>query len=461
MRTKLLILATTLCLWALPPRLLGQDTSNARSFSLAQAVEFALKNNVEVKNMQIDAASANARVGEIRAIGLPQISAQAQIVHNIEIQKVILENGAGPFGNPDIPVGAVLAFPFQLKNLGGVTLNANQLLFDGSYFIGLKAAKTYKELAQKGITQSKTEVTAAVTKAYYSVLVNSDRLELLNINFGRLDTLLRETKAMYDNGFVEKIDLDRLEVQLNNLNTERQKVIRLAELSEYLLKFQMGVPINERIVLTDGLPRNTTEDFVLPAKVADDFNYNQRVEYSLLQTQKELAALNVRNSRVGYMPQLLAFGTFGYNPAASQFSKLFDFKERWFQYSLVGVQLNVPIFDGLQKYYKVQQSKLTLQKTEQSEGLLKNSIDLEIRQAAVTLTNALESLKSQQRNMELAQEIERVTRIKYQQGVGSNIEVINAVSSYREAQTNYYTALYDAVIARIDYRKATGILVQP
>jgi outer membrane protein TolC len=125
------------------------------------------------------------------------------------------------------------------------------------------------------------------------------------------------------------------------------------------------------------------------------------------------------------------------------------------------VQLNVPIFDGLQKYYKVQQSKLALQKTEQSQELLKNSIDLEIRQAAVTLTNALESLKSQQRNMELAQEIERVTRIKYQQGVGSNIEVINAVSSYREAQTNYYTALYDAVIARIDYRKATGILVQP
>ncbi|HEX8532147.1 MAG TPA: TolC family protein, partial [Cytophagales bacterium] len=230
MKKTLLLLAAGLSLLALPSHLLAQDTTGARRFSLAQAVDFALKNNVNVKNAQIDAASANARVGEIRAIGLPQVSAQAQLIHNIEIQKVVLENGAGPFGNPDIPVGAVLSFPFQLKNLGGVTLNASQLLFDGSYFIGLRAAKTYKELSTKSLTASKIDITEAVTKAYYSVLVNSDRLELLDINLGRLDTVLRETRAMYENGFVEKIDLDRLEVQLNNLNTEKQKVERLADL---------------------------------------------------------------------------------------------------------------------------------------------------------------------------------------------------------------------------------------
>ncbi len=459
MKKKLLLLAAGLSLLALPPHLHAQDTTSVRHFSLAEAVDFALKNNVAVKNAQLDAVSANARVGEIRAIGLPQISAQAQIIHNIEIQNVILENLPGPFFNPERPIGSVQAFPFQLKNLGGVTLNANQLIFDGSYFLGLKAAKTYKELSSKSLTASKIDVTEAVAKAYYSVLVNSDRLELLDINLGRLDTVLRETRAMYENGFVEKIDLDRLEVQLNNLSTEKQKVERLAELGNYLLKFQMGLPMTERIVLTDSISRNALDNFQAP--VVSDFNYDQRIEYSLLQTQKQLAALDVRNTRTGYMPQLAAFGTFGYNPAATQFSKLFDFKERWFQYSLVGLQLNVPIFDGFQKYYKTQQSKITLQKTEQSQELLRNSIDLQIRQSVTTLTNALETLKTQQRNMELAREVERVTRIKYQQGVGSNIEVINAVSAYREAETNYYTALYDAVIARIDYQKATGTLVQP
>ncbi len=459
MKKKLLLLAAGLSLFALPSHLLAQDTTNIRRFSLDEAVDFALKNNVTVKNAQLDAASANARVGEIRAIGLPQISAQAQLIHNIEIQKVVLENGAGPFGNPDIPVGAVLSFPFQLKNLGGVTLNANQLLFDGSYFIGLRAAKTYKELSTKSLVASKIDVTEAVTKAYYSVLVNRDRLKLLDINVGRLDTVLRETRAMYENGFVEKIDLDRLEVQLNNLNTEKQKVERLTELGDYLLKFQLGLPMEERLVLTDSISRNALDNFQAP--VVSDFNYNQRIEYSLLQTQKRLAGLDVRNGRAGYMPQLAAFGTFGYNPAASQFSKLFDFKDRWFQYSLVGLQLNVPIFDGLSKHFKIQQSKITLQKTELSQELLENSIDLQIRQAVTTLTNALETLKSQQRNMDLAREVERVTRIKYQQGVGSNIEVVTAVSDYREAETNYYTALYDALIARVDYQKATGTLAQP
>ncbi len=459
MTKKLLLLAAGLSLFGLPSHLLAQDSTGVRRFSLDEAVDFALKNNVAVKNAQLDIAGANARVGEIRAIGLPQVTGQAQIIHNIEIQKVVLENGAGPFGSPDLPVGAVLSFPFQLKNLGGVTLNASQLLFDGSYFLGLKAAKTYKELSSKSLTASKIDVTEAVTKAYYSVLVNSDRLELLDINLGRLDTVLRETRAMYENGFVEKIDLDRLEVQLNNLNTEKQKVERLAELGDYLLKFQLGLPMTERLVLTDSISRNALDNFAAP--VVSNFDYGQRIEYSLLQTQKQLAALDVRNGRAGYMPQLAAFGTFGYNPAASQFSKLFDFKERWFQYSLVGIQLNVPIFDGLSKHFKIQQSKLTLQKTEQSQELLKNSIDLQIRQAVTTLTNALETLKSQQRNMELAREVERVTRIKYQQGVGSNLEVVTAVSEYRLAETNYYTALYDALIARVDYQKATGTLGQP
>lgn len=462
MLQKILALTIGVSLWGVPHFLLAQDSTATRRLSLNEAVAFALQNNVSVKNAQIDELSAAARVGEIRAIGLPQISIDGQIIHNIKIQTQFLPaNAFAGFGGgdpnaPPPPANEVIPLPFGITNLGQVALTANQLLFDGSYFIGLKAAKTYKELSQKSLTQSKIDVTEAVTKAYYSVLVNSDRLELLNINIGRLDTLLRETRAMYENGFVEKIDLDRLEVQLNNLNTEKLKVERLAELGSYLLKFQMGLPINERVTLTDSLARNSLDDFEIPTN--NSFDYTQRTEYSILQTQKELAQLDIRNTRAGYMPRLVAFGSFGYNTGSLKFDL---YERKWYNYSNIGLSLSVPIFDGLQKYYKTQQAKLTLQKTEQSQDLLENSIDLEIQQAAVTLTNTVESLRSQKRNVELAQEVARVTRIKYQQGVGSNIEVINAVASYREAETNYYTALYDAIIARIDYQKATGTLVQP
>ncbi|QHT68218.1 TolC family protein [Rhodocytophaga rosea] len=446
--------------WLIPHQSIAQTTPPAQqNFSLKQAVDFALLNNVNVKNAQSDTKSANARVGEIRAVGLPQISAQAQLLHNIKIQNVILESGAGPsFGDPNAPpppAGTVIAFPFQLKNNGTVALNVNQLIFDGSYFIGLKAASTYKELAQKTLTQSKVTVADAVTKAYYGVLINRERLGLLNTNLTRLDTLFSETQAMYQNGFVEKIDVDRIEVQRNNLNTEKQKVERLVDLSSYLLKFQMGLRMNDIVVLTDRLNDENIENMVIAA--TENFNYNQRIEYSTLQTQKELAYLDIRNNRMGYLPQLAAFGTFGYNPAATKLGNITQ-NERWIDYSYVGLQLNVPIFDGLRKHYKIQQAKLTYEKTQQSTALLQNSIDLEIRQATVTLTNSLESLKSQKRNLDLAQEIVRVTRIKYQQGVGSNIEVINAEADFKEAQTNYYAALYDAYIAKVDLDRATGQL---
>jgi outer membrane protein TolC len=261
---------------------------------------------------------------------------------------------------------------------------------------------------------------------------------------------------MYDNGFVEKIDVDRLEVQFNNLKFEQDRVNRLQELGINLLKFQMGVPLTQNITLTDSLYFEGIENFAV--EPVSNFDYNQRIEYSLLQTQKELAALDIRNNRAQYLPQLAAFGTFGYNPAASKFSNLFDFKERWYDYSLVGLQLNVPIFDGLSKHFKTQQARLAYEKTDQNMNLLQNSIDLEMRQASINLTNSLDALKSQKRNLELASEVLRVSRIKYQQGVGSNIEVNNAITSYKEAETNFYSALYDALIAKVDMDKATGKL---
>lgn len=457
MHSRFLILILAVCsAWLIPSHSSAQTTApTQQNYSLKQAIDYALVNNVNVKNAQSDTKSANARVGEIRAVGLPQISAQAQLLHNIKIQNVILENGAGPFGDPNLPIGAVINFPFQLKNNGTLALNVNQLLFDGSYFIGLKAASTYKELAQKTLTQSKVTVADAVTKAYYGVLINRERLSLLNTNINRLDSLFLETQAMYQNGFVEKIDVDRIEVQRNNLVTEKQKVERLADLSMYLLKFQMGFRMNDIVVLTDSLNDDAFENMTVPAN--DNFNYNQRIEYSTLQTQKELAYLDIRNNRMGYLPQLAAFGSFGYNPASTKLGDITQ-KARWIDYSYVGLQLNIPIFDGLQKHYKIQQAKLTYEKTQQSTALLQNSIDLEIQQATVTITNSLESLKSQKRNLDLAQEIVRVTRIKYQQGVGSNIEVINAEADFKEAQTNYYAALYDAYIAKVDLDRATGQL---
>ncbi|RAK01889.1 outer membrane protein TolC [Larkinella arboricola] len=433
-----------------------------RDFSLNDAIHFATQQNINVKNTQLDALSAEARIREVKGLALPQVNVGASATYNAIIQKFIFP--AGGFGAPvdsTATGGAssgddVTAIPFGVKYQGSVAANVNQLIFDASYKIGLRAAATYRELAQKNITASKITVAEQVAKAYYGVLVSEERLKLLDINISRVDTLLRETRAMNTQGFVEKIDIDRLEVQLNNLKTDRQNVKNLVDLSYNLLKFQMGLPINAPIQLTDRIEAYSQQDLERAAVLDSAFDYGQRIEFSTLQTQITLADLDYQSIGKQYYPRLTAAATYGHNNGRNNFMDFWT--TQWFNSAAITLNLNVPIFDGFQKRYAAQQRKIAIDKARQTGELLKNSIDLQIRQATVTLTNNLQTLQSQKRNMDLAQEIVRVTRIKYKEGVGSNIEVLNAETSFREAQTNYFSALLDYMITKVDLDKALGKL---
>lgn len=444
-RSSLMMLAIVLCV--LP----GQAQEG--SYSLQQAVDYAIKNNINVKNAQLDAISAEARIGEIRAAGLPQVAANLNFSNALIIQKVILPaNIFDPTAPADAPPAAV---PFGIKNQGSASASLNQLIFNGSYFIGLKAAATYRELAQKNTTQTRVTVAENVTKAYYSVQVAEERAKVLDLNISRVDSLMRETKIMNESGFVELLDVNRIEVQINNLRTERQKVQNLIELSYALLKYQMTLPLDQKISLTDNI--NDVDIEKLRGTVTQgDVNYNNRIEFSLLDTQEKLAGLDIRNTRSGYLPSVSASLGYGYNNGRDRFADLFS--TQWFNNSLLSLNINIPIFDGFTKRYQMEQKKIALDKVKNGQTLLKQSIDFEARQADITIKNAFASLETQKRNQDLAQEIVRVSKIKYKEGVGSNIEVINAESSYKEAQTNYFAALYDLLIAKVDLTKARGEL---
>ncbi len=347
------------------------------------------------------------------------------------------------------------AVPFGIKNQGSASASLNQLIFNGSYFIGLKAAATYRELAQKNTTQTRVTVAENVTKAYYSVQVAEERAKVLDLNISRVDSLMRETKIMNESGFVELLDVNRIEVQINNLRTERQKVQNLIELSYALLKYQMTLPLDQKISLTDNI--NDVDIEKLRGTVTQgDVNYNNRIEFSLLDTQEKLAGLDIRNTRSGYLPSVSASLGYGYNNGRDRFADLFS--TQWFNNSLLSLNISIPIFDGFTKRYQMEQKKIALDKVKNGQTLLKQSIDFEARQADITIKNAFASLETQKRNQDLAQEIVRVSKIKYKEGVGSNIEVINAESSYKEAQTNYFAALYDLLIAKVDLTKARGEL---
>lgn len=431
--------------------LLTSLAATAQTYSLKQAVDYAITHQVQVKNSQIDLLNAGAKINEIKAMGLPQVNGSVALTNNIVLQRAFIP---AKIFNPAAAEGELIAAKFGVDNSGFASVGLSQLVFDGSYLLGLKASTVYKDLAVKSVTQSKQQVAENVTKAYYGILVNEKRQGLLALNVARLDTLLKETRELNKQGFVEKIDVQRLDVQANNLRTELENIERLQALSYSLLKFQMGFPMEEPIRLSESLEKVELATFNTNA--AGDFNYANRIEYSILQTQENLAELDLKSIKAGYLPRLVLNANYGYNAGANAFSDLMT--KQWFDNAAVTVASQIPIFDGFSKKYKAVQSANNLQKVRQSYSLLKSSIDLQRSQASITMKNALESMKEQKANLDLANEISRVTRVKYQQGVGSNLEVLNAESSIKESQANYFTALYNALVAKVELEKANGTL---
>lgn len=453
---------------ALAPAVQAQTT-----FTLQQCIDYALENSVQVQNARLDEEIAQSKVNETIGIGLPQISGGATVMHNSKLPRFFnTYSGAGGFFDfsaiPGIQLGDVVAAEnfFQLKSSGDVNVGVNQLIFSGSYLVGLKASKTYKELSYKTTTQSKEQIVQQVTKAYYTVLINKERATLFTSNIARVDSLFKNTKALYENGFAESIDADRIQVTLNNLIVERDKFLNMNELGVALLKFQMNYPMNQPIDVAGSIKDINVEQELTPETV----DYTNRPDYQLLEVNKQLQELNIKNRFSASLPTLSAFAKYGYSTQSPTVGGLFKTNsgfdevpgvgpDKWYNYSNYGLSLNIPIFSGLQNKFKVQQERIALEKINNNFRVLKASIDLEVQQAGLNYDNALKSQRAQQQNMELAAKVANVTKIKYEQGVGSNIEVIDAEDALRQAQTNYYNALFDAIVAKVDLDKAYGKLV--
>lgn len=441
-------------LWTLGPALAhGQAAKAPMDFTLQQALDFALENNANLKNAKEAVTASEAKVGEVLASGLPQINANADLGNAFVIPTTFLPGDF--FGKP----GEYVGVKFGTQYNGRATINLDQMIFNGSYFVGLKASRTYTELSRKDLISTQTDLVAAIKKAYYSVLVNKERLSLVEKNFQRLDSLLTQTKVMYNNGFVEKIDVSRIQVQYNNIVAARKTAGIGLEISENLLKFQMGMPVTEKINLTDKLEAIRFQ--VLDEDFAKDFNYNNRVEYSKLEVNRALAELDIKNTRSRYLPRLDFYGYYGYSYGTSVFTNFVAFGENWRNMGTYGLRFSLPIFDGLMKSKQVQQRQVQLRQLDNAKEMTRNMIDMEQQQNTKMFNNYLETFRMQKENMDLAEEVYKVSLIKYQQGVGSNIEVINSDASYKEAQTNYYAALYDALISSVDLEKAYGKLLSP
>tara|TARA_Y100000816_G_scaffold292325_1_gene287012 strand:+ start:4426 stop:5763 length:1338 start_codon:yes stop_codon:yes gene_type:complete len=426
--------------------------SQERKLSLKECIQLATENNENLKNSKLEERISKALSREYLSIGLPQINLDGGLKYNHDVPKSLIDISRFM---PGVPEGTEQEVQFGQAYDGRVDLFINQMIFNGSYFVGLSAAKELVRLSEKLTRRDEIDINVSVQKAFYTVLNTKSRIELVNINLERLQDLLKETTQLYQNGFIEKLDVDRIQVAYNNLNSEKIKADRLYELSKEILNFQIGLPVGTNIQLIGSLSEDIVNDF---SYNLTDFDYSKRIEYSILQTDKNLKFYDLKNNRSQYYPQIYANYNYGYNTSSSNYDLFFE-SDRWKSFGTLGLKIIVPIFDGFLKRSKINQSKYKIEQVENQMMFLERSINLQINQSIINYENTKESLTISKQNLELAQNVYNATERKYKEGVGSNLELIDSNNSLKIAQNQYYNSLYESIIASIDIKKTLGTLL--
>jgi outer membrane protein len=437
--------------------------------SVKQAVDFATKNSYQVRNAMIGIDLQRQQNREITAAAYPQLNGSANTSYfpNVAVQSfpnfiaaaaygVLVKEGVKTgTGDPIVAPSdfGIVEAQFGTKYTASGGLDLSQLLFDGQVFVGLQARKTAIDFAAKSADVTKEQIKANVHKIYYQLLAGKQQIGTIDANIARFEKLLNDTKEIFKNGFAEKLDVSKAEVSLTNLRTEKLRIENRLETGYLGLKMLMGMPVQAQLVLTDSLPENIFSQEVLDTK----FQYSERVEHEQLELNRKLNEYNIRRYKLSYLPTVSLSGSY-YKLAQRNEFNFFKTGEPWFPSSSIALRINVPIFDGFAKAARVRTARLQLEQTNNNLKNLELSIDREISETRINLRSAVATMEYQKKNMTLAEEVYDQTKLKYEQGLGSNLEITNSQAELTTAQNNYYSALYDAIVARVDYLRATGKL---
>jgi len=417
-------------------------------FSLQQAVDYAMKNSLQVKNALLDVLIQEQTNREVTGSAYPQVSASGSVTYYGKLPVSLVP--ADYFGGPP---GTFQKFAFGLvwNSTGGISLS--QILFDGQVFTGLQARRTLIDFQQKNVEISEEDIKANVYKVYYQLVVGKSQLDLLDANISRVEKLQHDTKLMFENGFAERLDVDRLFVQLTNLQTERTNAEVMLSNGYLGLKTLMGMPIKDELVLTDTLTDEQVKEGVLEA---GQFDYSQRKDYQLMDLGIKLGEYDVQRYKMSKIPTLSLNGYYNKNAQRPRFN--FFKGGEWFDVSAITLNLNIPIFNGFSTNARIARARLSLQQSRNQMEALKINIDNQMQSAANNFSAAISRLDFQKENIQLAERVYNQTKKKFEAGVGSQIDINNAQTDLKTAETNYINALYNAVIAKVDYLKATGKL---
>lgn len=421
-----------------------------QTYSLKQCIDYAKENNSNIKIAYLDADVSNEVVWEQTGKGLPQINISGSLEDKLKITTQLL-----PGELMGQPAGTFIPVKFGTKYNATGTISLTQKIFDGSFWVGLKAAKISEEMSQQNIQKTNEQTVYDVSTSYYRALIVKKRLENLKLILGASESTLKSTELKFQNGLAKKIDVDKIKVSYNNTRSQVQQTELSYDQALNNLKYYMGMPVENSITLTGDLPDYSTE-FSLAN--SNESVAEKRIDYQMLESNLRLYEADKQNNIYAYLPTLSFYANYSYQAMRSQFDFLKSDKD-WYNSSAIGLELKVPVFSGFQKYSKVQQSQLNIEKTQESLKKTEQAIKVEVSNYYIQFKNALDNIQNEKENLSLAESVYSNTQLAFSQGTGSTLDLVQSESALRETQNNYYNKLLTLYVAKLDLEKSQGSLI--
>jgi outer membrane protein len=416
---------------------LAQQGNEDLKLSLKEAQDYAVSNNKMVLSAKSDVLASKAALWEIISAALPQIDASGSFTDNLKLMTTLLPGEF--FGKP----GEKIPVTFGSEFNSSASVTASMLIFNAPLYIGIETTKLAQKLSEDNLKKSELDTKESVSSAYFLILVSEKSLEILNGNIENLKETLKSTRSMYSAGMAEATDVDQMISNVNMVENSRSSLERTIELNYNIMRFALGVPATTGITLTETL-ENLTSEINVDALLSQEFDPKQNVDYKLIEGQELMTSLSLKAEKASILPTLSGFYNYGTNGMGDKVAEL-----RWFQNSMAGLQLSVPIMASGQRYAKIRKAQINLEKARTTKDMLTDQLLLQEKQLRYNLVNANLQYQSQQENIEVSQRIYASMENKFKQGMASSLDLTQANSQYLEAENNYITALMNLLQTKL------------
>jgi len=428
------------------PKEVGLKEDASLKLSLNEAQEYAIENNYEAMNSQLDISSAEKQIWETISAGFPQVSGSVSYKDNLKLATQLVPGDV--FGGE---AGSYTELVMGTKHNATLSLSASQMIFDSSFFLGLKTAKIYLDMSEENFKKTELDIRATVAETYTTILTAEENQRILEETLENTKRTHYETSELFKEGFAEETDVDQLQISVTSLESDLNAIKRQISTSYLLLKYQLGVDLNRSVILTDGL-ESILDQIDLNRLITQEFDIEDNINYKLAETQEQLSRFSLKTEKAGYFPSLNLVAGYQRDAMRDEFN-FFSSEQKWYLNYYIGLELDWSLFSGTSRAQKIAQAKIALEQAKNTKKQTVEQLILEVEQAKNNLISYYETYQNSIKNMALAEKVYHRTAEKYKEGICSNLELIEAHDQYLAEQSTYIQAILDLLNGKITLDK--------